>query len=263
MTEQLNPSSVNKFLQANPTFLRQWILTNISPEVLNIWLEDLKTGSSKRLSEPSSAQGGALRSGDCHVDFITEGIFNEIVVGRRSSLPPSRQNLDVRRPDLAKMDDKALFMQLVRDIADELDVNILCYKILWSVCFLTKSERASLFLVKGTKDEKYLVSKLFDVCETSSIYETLHADDNTIKVPFGKGIAGLVALKKEAINIKDAYQVHQRQIRSLPSAATTARRIRRSISLFLPLFLSFSFSLRLSLCHSLSHEPFRRSFRRP
>jgi len=37
--------------------------------------------------------------------------------------------------------------------------------------------------------------------------ETLHTEATQIKVQFGKGIAGTVALTKQPINIKDAYQV--------------------------------------------------------
>jgi len=64
-----------------------------------------------------------------------------------------------------------------------------------------------LFLVRGTGDQRYLVSKLFDVTDSSLIEETLHTEATQIKVQFGKGIAGTVALTKKPINIKDAYEV--------------------------------------------------------
>jgi len=51
------------------------------------------------------------------------------------------------------------------------------------------------------------VSKLFDVTDSSGIEETLHTEATQIKVQFGKGIAGTVALTKQPINIKDAYEV--------------------------------------------------------
>jgi len=68
-------------------------------------------------------------------------------------------------------------------------------------------DRGSLFLVRGTRDNKYLVSKLFDVTEESNLEDTLHTEDNNITVAFGSGIVGTVALTKTPINIKDAYQV--------------------------------------------------------
>jgi len=62
--------------------------------------------------------------------------------------------------------------------------------------------------VRGTKDNKYLVSKLFDVTEVSNLEDTLHTENNNITVAFGSGIVGTVALTKTPINIKDAYQVN-------------------------------------------------------
>ena len=64
-----------------------------------------------------------------------------------------------------------------------------------------------MFLTRGLGDNKYLVSKLFDVTENSTLEETLHSEANHIIVPFGKGIAGMVAETKLPINIKDAYLV--------------------------------------------------------
>lgn len=208
MTDHLSPASVGKFLNVNPTFLRQWIRANISTQVLESWLKERATPApasihQQQLSDPALH----LRTKDNHVDYITEGLFNEFVVGRRQSIAPTREYLETRRQELVIMKEKDLFMELVRDISHELDVNLLCYKILWSVCILTKSDRASLFLVRGTKNDKYLVSKLFDVSETSTLYQSLHTEENMIVVPFGKGVIGTVAMKKETINIRDAYKV--------------------------------------------------------
>lgn len=54
-------------------------------------------------------------------------------------------------------------MELIRDISNELDINVLCHKILVNVCLLTHADRGSLFLAKGTSKNRYLVAKLFDV----------------------------------------------------------------------------------------------------
>lgn len=213
VSDHLSPASVGKFLNTNPTFLCQWIRTNVSTRVLDSWLKERTVPSppsaqqQQQQQQPLSDPALHLRTKDNHVDYITEGLFTEFVVGRRQSVAPSRQYLETRRLELVSMKEKDLFMELVRDISHELDVNLLCYKILWSVCILTKSDRASLFLVRGTKNDKYLVSKLFDVSETSTLYQSLHTEENMIVVPFGKGVIGTVALKKETINIRDAYKV--------------------------------------------------------
>ena len=64
-------------------------------------------------------------------------------------------------------------MELIRDISNELDVDVLCHKILLNVSVLTKSDRGSLFLARGKETNRYLVSKLFDVTELSSLEDSL------------------------------------------------------------------------------------------
>lgn len=56
-------------------------------------------------------------------------------------------------------------MELIRDIANELDIDVLCHKILVNVGLLTHADRGSLFLAKGTSKNRYLVAKLFDVTQ--------------------------------------------------------------------------------------------------
>ncbi|GIY94364.1 cGMP-specific 3',5'-cyclic phosphodiesterase [Caerostris extrusa] len=103
-------------------------------------------------------------------------------------------------------------MELIRDIANELDVDTLCHKILVNVSILTNSDRGSLFLAKGPRGSRYLVAKLFDVTPESVLQDALDAavdeegESRIPPIPFGIGIAGHVALTKENVNIKDAYQ---------------------------------------------------------
>lgn len=54
-------------------------------------------------------------------------------------------------------------MELIRDVSTELDIDILCHKILVNVGLLTHADRGSLFLARGTAPHRYLVAKLFDV----------------------------------------------------------------------------------------------------
>jgi len=113
-----------------------------------------------------------------------------------------------RREELGRLDESDLFMELIRDVANELDINILCHKILVNVGLLTHADRGSLFLAKGPLDDRYLVAKLFDVTQDTELEEAVQrAKNEEIKIPFGIGIAGYVAQTKEIINIKDAYKV--------------------------------------------------------
>lgn len=105
-------------------------------------------------------------------------------------------------------DDAELFMELIKDVANELDIDVLCHKILRNVSLLTRADRGSLFLTRGQGEEKYLVAKLFDVRHDTSLEEAVKlAKNEEIRIPFGVGIAGTVAQNKILINIKDAYNV--------------------------------------------------------
>lgn len=66
-----------------------------------------------------------------------------------------------------------LFMELIRDVSNELDIDVLCHKILVNVGLLTRADRGSLFLAKGPPDNKYLVAKLFDVTVDTGKYPAI------------------------------------------------------------------------------------------
>lgn len=71
---------------------------------------------------------------------------------------------------LAELDESELFMELIRDVANELDIDVLCHKILVNVGLLTHADRGSLFLAKTNQNERFLVAKLFDVTQTTGTY---------------------------------------------------------------------------------------------
>lgn len=76
---------------------------------------------------------------------------------------------------MAELDEGELFMELIKDVANELDIDVLCHKILVNVGLLTHADRGSLFLVKGnTPQSRYLVAKLFDVTQDTGKSESLN-----------------------------------------------------------------------------------------
>lgn len=89
------------------------------------------------------------------------------ILKKRSSC--SRLSLNSRQY-LENLDESELFMELIRDISNELDINVLCHKILVNVCLLTQADRGSLFLAKGTTKNRYLIAKLFDVTQDTGKY---------------------------------------------------------------------------------------------
>ncbi|KAL7728648.1 hypothetical protein ACLKA6_004032 [Drosophila palustris] len=131
----------------------------------------------------------------------------EVVVEEERLSNSSVQALPESRRHLMDLDEGELFMELIRDVANELDIDVLCHKILVNVGLLTHADRGSLFLAKGTPNNKYLVAKLFDVTQKTALKDAVtRARAEEIIIPFGIGIAGMVAQTKEMINIKQAYQ---------------------------------------------------------
>ena len=186
----LREEDVEEYLLQNAEFLENWLKKHGTPELLY----KIKNMDADKMAPTFNV---APRNS------ITSNMFKNYVDG----LAINRKRSMIHKDKLLNMNDSELFMELIRDIASELDVNVLCHKILRNVSVLTGSDRGSLFLVRGSKDQKYLVSKLFDVTENSTLEESLHTEETEIKVPFGRGIAGTVAETKDIINIKDAYQV--------------------------------------------------------
>ncbi|XP_033984778.1 dual 3',5'-cyclic-AMP and -GMP phosphodiesterase 11A [Trematomus bernacchii] len=105
---------------------------------------------------------------------------------------------------LKEHNEREFFLELVKDISNDLDLTSLSYKILVFVCIMVDADRCSLFLVEGTGNKKTLVSKFFDVHAGTKVLPSIHSDE--VQVPWGKGIIGYVAEHGETVNISDAYQ---------------------------------------------------------
>ena len=221
----LKKEDVESYLRKNPEFIRNWFLKEVPTDQRNEWMSDANLLSApvrpmdsvsdtmSSVADEDETEAGTNGSGSSTArqeqqhprrNSMTSNMFRDVVQGKRPMKTSSRRK---NKDELSAMSERERFMELIRDVASEMDVNVLCHKILLNVCFLTQSDRGSLFLLRGAKENRYLVSKLFDVTATSSIMDSLHTEENQIRVPLGMGIAGKVAQTKEAINIKDAYQV--------------------------------------------------------
>ncbi|KAG7276018.1 hypothetical protein CRUP_004415, partial [Coryphaenoides rupestris] len=90
---------------------------------------------------------------------------------------------------LKETNEREFFLELVKDISNDLDLTNLSYKILINVCILVDADRCSLFLVEGPTHKRTLVSKCFDV------HSGTYPPSTPMKwqVPWGKGIIGYVA----------------------------------------------------------------------
>ncbi|XP_058813126.1 cGMP-specific 3',5'-cyclic phosphodiesterase isoform X2 [Topomyia yanbarensis] len=145
-----------------------------------------------------------------HRASVTSDLFQQWLASspvKKCRSPTSRGCSVSNRSRLAELDEGELFMELIRDVANELDIDVLCHKILVNVSLLTHADRGSLFLVKGPPNGKYLVAKLFDVTQHTPLDEAVRrAKQDELIIPFGVGIAGTVAETNETINIKEAYK---------------------------------------------------------
>uniref|UniRef100_UPI00398ED1DF dual 3',5'-cyclic-AMP and -GMP phosphodiesterase 11A n=1 Tax=Pristiophorus japonicus TaxID=55135 RepID=UPI00398ED1DF len=111
---------------------------------------------------------------------------------------------------LKESNEKEFFLELVKDISNDLDLTSLSYKILINVCIMVGADRCSLFLVEGPPQKKKLVSKFFDVHSGTTVVPSSSTENsNEVQVPWGKGIIGYVAEHGEIVNIPDAYQDHR------------------------------------------------------
>jgi hypothetical protein len=187
--QPLSEEIVARYLARKPNFVKRWLKDNATTDLLDDCIR-LKE-QNEYLTKPRAS--------------VTHEMFNNIVQGHRSNRLTSSSSSQPLH--YMHLDENELFFELIRDIANELNVDVVCHKILTNVSILTNSDRGSLFLARGPKDARYLVSKLFDVTAGSTLEQSLHKEDQQIIIPFGKGIAGHVASTREYINIPDAYEV--------------------------------------------------------
>ena len=194
-------ASAVDYLKKNPDFVKEWVSNNVDAAELIQWVKLQDDRESTVLPLKQKTDTTARKTG---LQSVLKNDLSDYLERKRKSSATQRKNKDF----LLSLSDKELLLELIRDVSSELDVDVLCHKILVNVSILTRSDRASLFLAKGTKGKRYLQSRLFDVTADSTLAESLVPEEKQIKVPFGKGIAGHVAETKETINITDAYQVN-------------------------------------------------------
>ncbi|XP_044283000.1 dual 3',5'-cyclic-AMP and -GMP phosphodiesterase 11A [Varanus komodoensis] len=163
-----------------------------------------------RAQEPlSSARRRALLRKASSLPPTTAHILSALLESRVNlpQYPPTA--LDYKR-HLKEHNERQFFLELVKDISNDLDLGALSYKILIFVCLMVDADRGSLFLVEGAGGgggKKSLVSKVFDVHAGTPLLPCYSTENsNEVQVPWGKGIIGYVAEHGETVNIADAYQ---------------------------------------------------------
>ncbi|XP_037950287.1 cGMP-specific 3',5'-cyclic phosphodiesterase [Teleopsis dalmanni] len=191
---QQDVEEVARLFDEKPEAFEKWLTERAPPEALSRLHEFIE--SRKLPKRPS----------------VTSDLFQQWMAASpmhksRSLSSSSGYSMLESRRHLMDLDEGELFMELIRDVANELDIDVLCHKILVNVGLLTHADRGSLFLAKGPPNNRYLVAKLFDVTQKTALKDAVKkAKLEEIIIPFGVGIAGTVAQTKEMINIKEAYK---------------------------------------------------------
>ncbi|XP_025081553.1 dual 3',5'-cyclic-AMP and -GMP phosphodiesterase 11A-like [Pomacea canaliculata] len=116
---------------------------------------------------------------------------------------PSK-DIDHKR-ELRYTNERAFFLEIVKDISNDLDLKSLSSKMVANMCCLTDADKASLFLVEGRHGGRpSLVSKIFDVHAGTSILPSTTGDT---RIPWGQGIIGHVAQTGEMVSLRNAMEV--------------------------------------------------------
>ncbi|CAI9740187.1 cGMP-specific 3 3' [Octopus vulgaris] len=174
--DDLQQDEVENFLQNNPDFVRKWQSRHSTV--------DVKRQSLKCTLKVPGETGYSATTSDT--------VLQEVKSKSRGYTSVVTEN--------------EIYREFVKDTVFEVNVDKQCHKILQNACIVLDCERASLFLLHGTAKKLHLVSKLFDVTATSVMEDTIHNEENAIRIPFGKGIVGYVAEYSCLLNIKDAYE---------------------------------------------------------
>ncbi|XP_052829828.1 dual 3',5'-cyclic-AMP and -GMP phosphodiesterase 11A [Octopus bimaculoides] len=115
---------------------------------------------------------------------------------------PSK-DIDMKR-EMFHLDEKDFFLEIVKDISNDLNLASLSAKIVANISILVDGDKGSLFLVdKSIKEKPVLVSKIFDVHSGTTLMPSV-TTDASITVQWGKGIIGHVAEVGETVNIGNA-----------------------------------------------------------
>nr|XP_036674207.1 cGMP-specific 3',5'-cyclic phosphodiesterase [Drosophila suzukii] len=194
---QQDVDEVARLFEEKPEAFEKWLTERAPPEALSRLQEFIEN---RKPHKRPSVTSDLFQQWMSASPTVQQKSPRSLSNSSASSLPESRRHL-------MDLDEGELFMELIRDVANELDIDVLCHKILVNVGLLTHADRGSLFLAKGTPTNKYLVAKLFDVTQKTALKDAVtRASAEEIIIPFGIGIAGMVAQTKQMINIKEAYK---------------------------------------------------------
>ncbi|XP_073459416.1 cGMP-specific 3',5'-cyclic phosphodiesterase isoform X3 [Aquarana catesbeiana] len=213
---------IESWLDDHLDFTHSYFVRKGTREMVNAWFAERvhtipasKEGGKGNTEHNQQATSSELTNQGAPVRKISASAFDRplrpIVVkdseGTLTFLADSekKEQMPLQTPIISTASDQcARLLELVKDISSHLDVTALCHKIFLHINELLSADRYSLFLVcEDSSNEKFLVSRLFDVAEGTTLEE---ASNNCIRLEWSKGIVGYVAEYGQPLNIKDAYK---------------------------------------------------------
>lgn len=144
--QHISKDDVVQYLKDHQSFTEEYFIHNATSEMVDGWIT--RHSSSRHSITPcevaSWSDGMAHDSNKGpHVFHNIRKSFAGASGSLKSLLSPNRKKKTLRKNKsvLKQLDEKDLFMELIRDIADELDLNTLSHKILMNVSILTNGDR--------------------------------------------------------------------------------------------------------------------------
>uniref|UniRef100_A0A673B9B0 Phosphodiesterase n=1 Tax=Sphaeramia orbicularis TaxID=375764 RepID=A0A673B9B0_9TELE len=211
MEDCCSPESerMEAWLDDHLEFTHSYFIRKASREMVNAWFaERVHTiqPSSSIDSNPHSASTSTILPPTLTSEF--DRPLRPIVVkdseGSLTFLTDADRETVPLRGSGSGGDRCARLLELVKDVSSHLDVTALCHKIFLHINELIAADRYSLFLVgEDSSNRKFLVSRLFDVAEGSTLEES---SSSCIRLEWNKGIVGHVAATGQLLNIKNAYE---------------------------------------------------------
>ncbi|EDV27652.1 uncharacterized protein TRIADDRAFT_10459, partial [Trichoplax adhaerens] len=128
------------------------------------------------------------------------------VLKSKVTLPRHDNDNGEWKSHLNNQNQQEIFLALVGDISNELDLDRLCRKISFNVWMLTKVERCLLYLIEGTDKSKELTCKSLYIDRQNLTATSLVASSPDLQLdrPWSQGIVGLVSQIGEVVKIDDA-----------------------------------------------------------
>ena len=153
--------------EPSPSVVPRTARKSVTSDLFHQWLA---SGSSTSSNFRGGLGGSSSESGG--KDEISPAEFNQVVSSSEVEVDDIEKNNDgipkKLNPDAELLRQNDKLMEYILNISNELDISVLCHKILVNVCHLTKADRSSLFLARGPRGKRYLEAKLFNVTVETS-----------------------------------------------------------------------------------------------